>query len=337
MNVMTSQPVEAARDTWQTARRWLSEHGRVALATVVSTWGSAPVPAGGRLVVGPDDRFEGSVSGGCVEVDVLVEAADAMASGRPKLLEYGVSDEAAWKAGLACGGTIKILVEPLTATDIPQLDAVISASDRRKTLLLVTDVASGARCIYGAAENCPEGIAKHFLSGTTTIIEAPSGQFVVQSLLPGLRVIVAGATHIGQVFAEMARFAGYGVVVVDPRPMFASKERFGEAVAMPAWPEASFGDLGLDERTAVVALTHAAHIDDQALIAALRSPCMYIGALGSRATNAKRMERLRASGFGDDDLKRIHAPIGLDIGAKGPAEIAVSVLAEIVKVARGGE
>ncbi len=164
----------------------------------------------------------------------------------------------------------------------------------------------------------------------------PDGPAVVQPLLPPLRVIVAGATHIGQVFAEMARLVGYSVTVVDPRPMFANEERFGAAVSMPEWPQASFGELGLDERTAVVALTHAAHIDDEALAAALRSPCMYIGALGSRATNAKRVERLKAAGFSDENLQRIHAPVGLDIGAKGPAEIAVSILAEIVKVARGG-
>ncbi len=136
-------------------------------------------------------------------------------------------------------------------------------------------------------------------------------------------------------FAELARQVGYSVTVVDPRSAFATKERFGAAAAMAEWPEASFDKLGLDARTAVVALTHASHIDDEALTAALRSPCLYIGALGSRGTHAKRLERLAAAGFAPDELQRIHAPIGLAIGAKGPAEIAVSILAEIIKVARG--
>ena len=157
----------------------------------------------------------------------------------------------------------------------------------------------------------------------------------VQPLVPPLRIIVAGATHIGQVFAELARQVGYAVTVVDPRSVFATEERFGAAAAIAEWPEASFDKLGLDARTAVVALTHASHIDDEALTAALRSPCLYIGALGSRVTHAKRLERLAAAGFTPHELQRIHAPIGLAIGAKGPAEIAVSILAEIIKVARG--
>jgi xanthine dehydrogenase accessory factor len=293
-----------ARDAWDVARAWLDEHGQVAIATVVSTWGSAPVPAGGQLVVAPGDRFEGSVSGGCVEVDVLVEAADVMASGKARLIEYGVSEETAWRAGLPCGGKLTVLIEPLTRSDIPIVDGIIEEA-------LPTELAS-----FG-------------------LIDTPEGQLFVQPLVPPLRIIVAGATHIGQVFAELARQIGYAVTVVDPRSAFASEERFGAAAAIAEWPEASFDKLGLDRRTAVVALTHAAHIDDEALTAALRSPCMYIGALGSRATHAKRLDRLAAAGFSTEDLQRIHAPIGLNIGAKGPAEIAVSILAEIIKVSRG--
>src|SRR4029078_13026030 len=144
------------------------------------------------------------------------------------------------------------------------------------------------------------------------------GEFFFHRRVPPLRIIVAGATHIGQVFAELARQVGYSVTVVDPRSVFASEERFGGAVTMAEWPEASFDKLGLDRRTAVVALTHAAHIDDEALSAALRSPCLYIGGLGSAATHAKRLDRLAAAGFSTEDLQRIHAPIGLNIGAKGP-------------------
>ncbi len=333
MNLRIDPPMQAGSGVWQTARRWLAEQGQAAVATVVATWGSAPVPAGGQLVVGPGDRFEGSVSGGCVEVDVLVEAADAMAAGKPKLIEYGVSDEAAWRVGLACGGTIKVFVEPLTRADIPVIDAILAAAEQRRSMLIATKTVDGSRRIFGADE-VPEALAAHFAEGGTRLIDTPEGPVVVQPLLPPLRVVVAGATHIGQVFAEMARLVGYSVTVIDPRPMFASAERFG-TVAMPEWPQESLDELGFDERTAVVALTHAAHIDDEVLAAALRSPCLYIGALGSRATNAKRMERLKAAGFDEEALKRIHAPVGLNIGAKGPAEIAVSILAEIVKVVRG--
>jgi xanthine dehydrogenase accessory factor len=150
-----------------------------------------------------------------------------------------------------------------------------------------------------------------------------------------VRLIIAGGTNIGQVLAELARHAGYDVIVVDPRAAFVTEERFGATSSRTEWPEVSLTALGLDARTAVVALTHAAHIDDEALGVALKSDCLYIGALGSKTTHAKRIERLKAAGFSEAALKRIHAPIGLAIGAKGPAEIAVSILAEIIKVARG--
>jgi xanthine dehydrogenase accessory factor len=336
MNVTAPERrLREARDTWEVARAWLDEHGQAAIATVVSTWGSAPVPAGGQLVVTVDDRFEGSVSGGCVEVDVLVEAADVMASGQPKLLEFGVSEETAWRAGLPCGGKIKVLVEPLTRADIAMIDAIIEARRTRETVVATTRIADGKRQLYKSDDDVPPEVANHLASGLIGLIDRPDGEVFVQPLVPPLRIIVAGATHIGQVFAELARQVGYSVTVVDPRSAFATKERFGAAAAMAEWPEASFDKLGLDVRTAVVALTHASHIDDEALTAALRSPCLYIGALGSRGTHAKRLERLAAAGFTPEELQRIHAPIGLAIGAKGPAEIAVSILAELIKVARG--
>jgi xanthine dehydrogenase accessory factor len=325
----------SARDAWDVARAWLDEHGQVAIATVVSTWGSAPVPAGGQLVVAPGDRFEGSVSGGCVEVDVLVEAADVMASGKPRLIEYGVSEETAWRAGLPCGGKLTVLIEPLTRVDIGFVDGIIEARRERRTVVVTSRIGDGSRGLHAVDEALPAELATFIASATGGLIDTPEGQLFVQPLVPPLRIIVAGATHIGQVFAELARQIGYAVTVVDPRSVFASEERFGAAGAIAEWPEASFDKLGIDRRTAVVALTHASHIDDEALTAALRSPCMYIGALGSRATHAKRLDRLAAAGFSTEDLQRIHAPIGLNIGAKGPAEIAVSILAEIIKVSRG--
>lgn len=335
MNVQSERATRVAPDIWEVAAQWLREHGQVALATVVSAWGSAPVPPGGTLVVAPGDRFEGSVSGGCVEVDVLVEAAEAMAEGKPRLLEFGVSDETAWRAGLACGGTIKVLVEPLTRDDLETIEEIISARAARMPILVTTRIADGARAIYSVDSDVPAAFASSLASGAIDLSE--DGETLVRPIIAPLRIVVAGATHIGQVFAEMARLAGYNVAVVDPRPVFASAERFGPIAALSEWPQDSFEKIGLDARTAVVAVTHASHIDDEALTAALRSPAMYIGALGSRTTHGKRLDRLKAAGFAEQDLKRIHAPIGLNIGAKGPAEIAVSILAEIIKVARSSE
>jgi xanthine dehydrogenase accessory factor len=328
---------KAERGPIEVAREWLDEYGQAALATVVSTWGSAPVPVGGQLVVAPGDRFEGSVSGGCVEADVIAEAADVMATGRPKLLEFGVQEETAWRAGLPCGGTIKVLLEPLERSrDRDYLGAVIAARRERKALVVVTELSTGIRHVFAAGSSMSSDIAARMAEGESCLIERPEGQAFVQALVPPVRIVIVGATHVGQVLTDLAKRIGYDVVVVDPRSTFATAERFASGVAPTEWPEASLNSLGLDARTAVVALAHAAHLDDEALSAALRSDCLYVGALGSRTTHAKRVERLRAAGLSETELDRIHAPIGLSIGAKGPAEIAVSILAEIVKVTRAG-
>jgi xanthine dehydrogenase accessory factor len=328
--------VVSGRDPIEVARTWLDEHGKAALATVVSTWGSAPVPVGGQLVVGPDERFQGSVSGGCVEGDVIAEAADVMAGGRPKLMEFGVAEETAWRAGLPCGGTIQVLLEPLArARDSGYLDHLLEARRRRVPVAVTTNVVTGSRQLFAPGGDLPPEVAASFESGQSGLAETEQGKLFVQALLPPVRLIIAGGTNIGQVLAELGREVGYEVIVVDPRAAYITEERFGATNSRTEWPEVSLKELGLDGRTAVVALTHAAHIDDEALSVALRSSCLYIGALGSKETHAKRIERLRAAGFSDETLQRIHAPIGLAIGARGPAEIAVSILAEIIKVARG--
>lgn len=324
-------PVEAAR-------RWLEKHNRIALATVVSTWGSAPVPIGGQLAVAPGEHFAGSVSGGCVEADVIAEAAEVMAGGHARLLSFGVTDEMAWLAGLPCGGTIKIFLEPLEARpDSAFLDRILDAQRLRQTLLVSTDVSTGSRDVLEEGSSLPPAAAVCLRSGKSQLIETHDGGNFIQVFLPPVRLIIAGATHIGQVLASLAREIGYDVVVVDPRGAFATEDRFADTKIVNEWPKDAMATLGVDARSAIVALTHAEHIDDEALSAALRSPCIYIGALGSKRTQAKRVERLKNAGFSEVDMARIHAPVGLAIGAQGPAEIAVSVLAEIVKVVRGVE
>jgi xanthine dehydrogenase accessory factor len=332
MNLISRvKKAKANHDTIEVAREWLDEYGRIALATVISTWGSAPVPVGGQLVVAPGERFEGSVSGGCIEIDVIGEAPEVMATGRLKLLEFGISDEVAWRSGLSCGGTIKILVESLNLTDAGYLDSVLAARHSRTTLGVVTNLATGSRHVFEPSSVREEVLSQALSSGESKVVDLADGQVFLHVLKPSVRIIAVGATHVGQVLADLAGRIGYDVIVVDPRTAFASEGRLGETSFLTEWPENSFKRLPLDNRTAVVALTHAAHLDDEAVIQALRSDCLYIGALGSKKTHAKRLERLRQQGIGDEDLARIRAPVGLSIGAKGPAEIAVSILAEIIK------
>jgi xanthine dehydrogenase accessory factor len=323
-------------DAIEVAREWLDDFGNVALATVVSTWGSAPVPVGGQLVVAPGERFEGSISGGCVEIDVIAEAPEVMATGRLKLLEFGITDEVAWRSGLSCGGTIKILLESLNLTDAAYLDAVLAARRSRSALGVATNLATGARQILEPSSGGEELLAQALISGESrVVVDLADAQIFLHVLHPTVRIIAVGATHVGQVLADLAARIGYDVIIVDPRTAFASEERLRGTPVLADWPTHSFKALKLDNRTAVVALTHAAHLDDEALMEALRCDCLYIGALGSKKTHAKRLERLRQQGLRDEDLARIRAPVGLSIGAKGPAEIAVSILAEIIKTSHG--
>jgi len=299
-----------------------------ALATVVETWGSAPRRTGSQLVISGDGAIEGSVSGGCVEGAVIVEAIEALDDGKPRLLSFGVSDGDAFAVGLACGGTIRVLVEPV-GTALPEavLAELVAAREARQAVAYVTDLESGGPHLSRAHV--------HRLRMDRSGVEEDGRTFVAVHN-PPLRLLVVGAVHIAQGLVGMAQSCGYDPVIIDPRETFASPERFPGCEVMHDWPYDAVTGLGLDPRTALVLLTHDPKLDDPAIEAALRSGVFYIGALGSTRTHAKRLERLTERGFSPQDLERIHGPIGLDIGAANPAEIAVSIMAEMTQVLRKG-
>jgi xanthine dehydrogenase accessory factor len=302
-----------------------------ALATVVETWGSAPRQVGSQLVIAGDSAIMGSVSGGCVEGAVVAEALDALQDGQPRLLTYGVSDDTAFHVGLACGGTIRILVEPV-GTALPEtlLQDLVSARAARRPLAYVVHLNTWARRLVGPED---PAIAARLRSDRSGLEE--SGEFVVLHN-PPLRLHVVGAVHIAQALVPMARLAGYDVAIIDPREAFAESARFPGERLITDWPDEALAAQGLDPRCAVVTLTHDSKLDDPAIRAALASDVFYLGCLGSGRTHAKRLDRLRAAGVSDTDLARIHAPVGLDIGARTPAEIAVSILAQITDRLRRG-
>jgi len=314
---------------------WVHAGAGAALATVVQTWGSAPRQSGAQMAIREDGQIMGSVSGGCVEGAVVLEALGAMQDGRPRLLTYGVADETAFEMGLACGGTISILVEPIgpeaPALHPDMLTKLVAARAARQPVALVTDLGSFARQLLGP--DAP-GLADRFRIARSGPDEA--GQMITLHN-PPLRLVVVGAVHIAQALVPMAQLAGYDPVVVDPREAFASATRFPGTRLICDWPDAALDILGLDARTAVVTLTHDSKLDDPAIIAALRSEVFYLGCLGSTRTHAKRLERLRAAGLGDADVARIHAPVGLNIGARTPAEIAVATLAQITLAKQGAK
>ncbi len=324
-------------DPLQAALGWLAQDGQAALATVISTWGSAPVPAGGQLAVARDGRFAGSVSGGCIEADVIAEAHDTIESGRSKVLEFGVSDEVAWRTGLACGGKLAVYVEPLTQVrDAAALHSILANRQMRVPVVVRTNVTNGERAVFTSPQDIPTDAAQCLATGESRVMGEGDARIFFQVLMPIVHVIIAGATETGQVLATLAQALGWKITIVDPREVFASEDRFAGMERKVAWPGEALAGLALDVRTAVVALTHAGHIDDEALIAALRSPCFYVGALGSRKTHAARVERLAQAGVTAHAIARIRAPVGLDIKAKTPGEIAVSIVAEIIAAQRGG-
>jgi xanthine dehydrogenase accessory factor len=208
----------------------------------------------------------------------------------------------------------------------------------RRAAVLVTDIESGAQRLVrdqdAAADSLAEPIAERLRLGKSGLVELGGRQYFLTVQAPAVKAIVVGAVHISQALAPMARVLDLDVTIVDPRTAFATAERFPDVPVLAEWPEEVLPRLGLDRYTALVALTHDPKIDDPALIAALKAECFYIGALGSKKTHGRRVERLTAAGFTEAEIARIHAPIGLDIGAVSPAEIAVSILAEIVAALR---
>ena len=314
---------------------WHQAGRGAALATVVETWGSAPRQAGSQLAISGDGQIMGSVSGGCVEGAVVTEALEALADGIPRLLTFGVSDETAFAVGLACGGTIRVLVEPLgeggqrlspallselvaaRAAKVPRAYAIALDTWARALIAPGQDVAADARLRSDKA-----GMEE-------------DGRFIAVHN-PPLRLIVVGAVHIAQPLLTMARACGYAPTLIDPRGVFGSEDRFPGEQIIEDWPDVALATLAPDGRTAVVTLTHDTKLDDPAILTALGSSCFYLGCLGSTRTHAKRLDRLRAAGVSEAAIARIHAPVGLDIGAKTPAEIAVSILAQITQSLRRG-
>lgn len=327
----------AREDTLATAAAWLADGNGVALATVVQTWGSSPRPVGSHLAVRDDGRFAGSVSGGCIETEVMLEARAAIRDGNPRLLEFGVSNEQAWEVGLACGGRVRVQVQNLA--DAAWLVPTQAARVARRPVAVITRLADGMQwlCESGSCDGTlqttaevDDEVAERLTSGRSGPLATDAGLFV-RVYAPDARLQIVGAVHIAQVLAPMASRAGFDVAVIDPRSTFASRERFPDVTLTTDRPDEALARCEPDAATAVVTLSHEPRLDDPALIAALSSPAFYIGALGSRRTHAARLERLGQAGFDTNALARIHGPVGLDLGGRLPAEIAVAVLAQLIQ------
>ena len=342
------------REIWQVVQQWQAEKQQVALATVVQVTGSSLRPEGSKLVISSGGAIHGSVTGGCVEGAVFEEAREVLKDRAPRLLSYGVTNQQAWDVGLSCGGSVEILVEAMDTPDwqavLPPLARILAENQLAALLTIIRGDDVGKKMLvlpdgqtHGslgnkeldqeAIGNLPENWATRLpLQITLKNGEELFADFIV----PPPRLVIIGASHIAIPLVALANTLQFHTIVVDARSAFATRERFPHAHELiVGWPADVLQQLKLDAATCVVALSHDDKLDNPALLFAITSPARYIGALGSRTTNAKRLEDLRAEGAKEQDLKRIHAPVGLKIGARQPEEIALSIMAEIVATAHG--
>jgi xanthine dehydrogenase accessory factor len=295
-------------------QRWRARGDRIALATVVATRRSAPRPVGSKLVVSERGELLGSVSGGCVESDVAVQAAEVIADGAPRLLTYGIADEQAWSIGLPCGGEIDVFVE--------RFDGELR--DEPGVTLTVLD---GERA--GERQVVP---LDAFERGPSRVLELDGETVFADVVAPPPSLVVVGAVDTAEELCRAAKALGWRTTVVDPRPALVTRERLPSPDELvTSWPDA----LEADEDTAVVVLTHEERLDVPALTAAFASPAFYVGAIGSRRTQEKRRVRLLDAGISEEQLDRLAGPAGLDLGAHTPAETAISILAEVLAVREG--
>lgn len=323
----------------------------VGRAVVTSVWGSAPRSEGASMLATADGTIAGSVSGGCVESATALEIADAIARGTPKLVTYGVSHETAWEVGLACGGTISVLVEPAvrpetlaaargqggeviaTALDENEIGRWARIGDDGSVEGTLTESIPAADLRSAALD------ALQHEASTTRRFETDGGTLAVfLEVFPREpRLVIFGGVHVAVALVPLARALGYRTIVADGRPAFLTRERFPDADELIlGWPEEAFAQVKLDSASYVCVLSHDPKFDEPALDVALRSPARYVGAIGSRKTQASRREKLAGMGISQEQLARLRGPIGLDLGGRQPAETALAILAEITAVRYGG-
>jgi len=334
------------RDILPDLDRWREDRKSIALATVVQTWGSSPRRAGAKMALTRDGKITGSVSGGCVEGAVFEAGVEVLKSNIPQLLHFGVADETAWEVGLACGGSIDIFVKPLDSDFFSELHSVLVDEHQA----VVVTVVRGPNDLLGReillkddgnvtgtlndeldanALNLARETLAQAVSRRAMLNEAV--EVFLEVILPPPTIIAVGGVHITIALMALAKTLGYRTVVIDPRQAFGNAERFPNVDQLiQAWPQEAFQQVQITRSTAIALLTHDPKLDDPALKIALSSPAFYVGALGSRTTQMKRRQRLQDEGLTEAQLDRLHGPIGLEIGAGTPEEIAMAIMAQIV-------
>lgn len=302
------------------ANGWLAEGLNPWLCTIVKTLGSSPRPVGSIVAVTDDGRQAGSVSGGCVEEDLLERLRAGVYKGeRPELIEYGISAEENERLGLPCGGRITLLLQRLTAQDVDWVSGILACLDQRQCVRRCFDLDSGATRLESTDRYSPLILSEGELR---------------QCFGPRMRMMLVGAGQLARSLAELGQAMDYEVMVTDPREQFLRQWEGPGVELLQGMPDDVIRQHANDEHSVIITLTHDPRIDDMALLEALETNAWYVGALGSQRTTEKRLERLRQLEVPEEQLARLHAPVGLDIGSKTPIEIAVSIMAQITQLRR---
>jgi xanthine dehydrogenase accessory factor len=330
------------RDIYTDVKQWSGEGQKIALATVIKTWGASPRTEGAKMAVNQHGDITGSVSGGCVEGAVAAACQETLQHGEPQLLHFDVADDTAWGVGLGCGGELDVYVRLLSQDILAAFDRAV---DQDQSLALATvlpeDQAGSEFALFtdgkGEAGFQDDQILdltrSQLASNKCGLHTLKDGSQVFVDVMPSPPLLViVGGVHIAVALVTIARASGFQTMIIDPRRQFGTVARFPEAgEIIHKWPDEAFESIRLDQNTAVAVLTHDPKIDDPALMAALPSEAYYVGALGSRKTQAARRDRLLESGLQPELLDRLHGPIGLDLGGRSPEEIALAVMAEVVQ------
>lgn len=334
-------------DILSTLQQWLSEEKAIALAVVTRTWGSSPRPVGSVLAVTANGQMAGSVSGGCVEGAVMKEALEVLKTNVPKQLHYGISNDDAWSVGLMCGGELDVFVQPFPTGETRE--RLLQALQHNEGGVLVSWINEAYDFQHFVSAKDKQWLVESgdypfaligldiFEKGKSQIIEESDKKWFLHVFPKKSQLLIIGAAHISVELVRFAKLLDFETIVIDPRQTFAEQTQFPEPPyqLLVDWPAEVLPNFELDAYTYAVLLTHDPKIDDQALTILLNSKVAYIGALGSRKTHEKRMTRLREAGFTEEAITRIHAPVGVDIGAQGAKEIALSIVAELVRVKNG--
>jgi len=303
----------------KSARDWVESGRRVVMATVVRTWGSAPRPIGALTAIRDDGMVAGSVSGGCVEDDMILQVRSGeLVKDKPATTQYGVSAEEAKRFGLPCGGTLELVLEPLTIDS--GLDELLTRIERHELVMRKLDMKSGRVTIGPARSTDPLS----FDGATLATVHGPRW-----------RLLIIGAGQLSTFLAQMAQGLDYQVTICDPREEYADGWDIPGAALKRGMPDDVVSEMNLDGHSAVVTLTHDPKLDDMALLEALKSPAFYVGAIGSRKNNDARRQRLAEFDLSQDEIARLHGPVGLKLGAKTPPEIAIAILAEMTAIRNG--